>query len=136
VIEPTRQQRRQLDRENLLWPETLQQVPRDQWPPSSLPTSRLPAETWRSRGFLVQVFAENDGIERLSVCRTSHNGNSWEDQISWDELQRLKSECRRADKFAVEIFPSDRDVVNVANMRHLWIMPAPLPFGWTRETRA
>ena len=135
MIEPTRQQRRQLEHENLLWPETLQQVPPDQWPPSILPSSSLPTEAWRSRYFLVQVFPEKDAIERLSVCRTSHNGKSWEDQISWDELQRLKAECGRGEKFAVEIFPADRDVVNVANMRHLWIMPAPLPFGWTKETR-
>jgi hypothetical protein len=101
-----------------------------------MPSSQLPTEAWRSRYFLVQVFSEKDAIERLSVCRTSHNGERWEDQISWDELQRLKAECGRGEKFAVEIFPADRDIVNVANLRHLWIMPAPLPFGWTRETRA
>lgn len=34
---------------------------------------------------------------------------------------------------AVEIYPAERDIVNVANMRHLWVLPERLPFGWRRD---
>jgi hypothetical protein len=30
----------------------------------------------------------------------------------------------------VEIYPRDRDIVNIANMRHLWVMAEPLALGW------
>ena len=33
---------------------------------------------------------------------------------------------------AVEVFPADDQVVNVANMRHLWVLPEPLPFAWEK----
>jgi hypothetical protein len=88
-------------------------------------------EVWRSRDFLVQVFAEKDGVERLTICRTSPDGNDWEDRIAWDDLQRLKRECGRGERDAVEIYPADRDLVNVANMRHLWVTPTNIPFKWT-----
>jgi hypothetical protein len=130
VVGPNRAMRRALEKENLLWPENLRQIPQTDWPTSSHPTSPKRIECWRSRAFLVQVFSECGGIERLSVCRTSHNGNRWEENITWDELQRLKAECGRGDRQAVEIFPADRDVVNVANMRHLWVLVEPLPFAW------
>jgi hypothetical protein len=98
-----------------------------------LPASAQPIEAWRSRGFLLQVFREIDGVQRLSVCRTSHNGHSWDENITWDDLQRLKAECGRGDRMAVEIYPADRHVVNVANMRHLWVLPEPLSFAWSRK---
>jgi hypothetical protein len=31
---------------------------------------------------------------------------------------------------AVEVYPPAGDVVNVANMRHLWVLRDRLPFAW------
>lgn len=45
---------------------------------------------------------------------------------------RLKAECGRGDKWAVELYPPDEAVVNVANIRHLWLLPEPPAFGWNR----
>jgi hypothetical protein len=128
-MEPSRQQRRMLQTENKQWPLALKLWPREQWP-SFTPLENPPIEVWRSRGFMVQVFAAKHGAQRLSVNRTSHNSTSWDAQITWDELQRLKAECGRADQFAVEIFPAERSLINVANMRHLWLLPEPPPFAW------
>ena len=130
VLEPTRAERRALEAENRKWPLALRQVPRSEWPPSSVPPERRPIEVWRSRDFLVQVFKYSDEVERLSVNRTSHNGERFVDGITWGELQNLKSECGRGDKDAVEIFPRDQDVVNVANMRHLWVFATMFPLAW------
>jgi hypothetical protein len=52
------------------------------------------------------------------------------DNIPWDDLQRLKTECGYGMFDAVEIYPNKRYEVNVANMRHLWIMADPLSFAW------
>lgn len=87
-----------------------------------------------ARDFLVQEFMEAaPAFARLSVNRTTLDGDRWSENITWDELQRIKAECgyRLAD--AVEVFPADPDVVNVANMRHLWVLREPLPFAWRKQ---
>ncbi len=59
------------------------------------------------------------------------NGD-WAANITWEELQAIKNRIGYADKTAVEIFPAEKDTVNVANMRHLWILPESLTFGWKK----
>jgi hypothetical protein len=131
MIVTTREQRRQLDRENAKLPTALQEVPRSQWP-SQWPDTKAPQlSVWRSRTFLVQVFsAPAPAIARLSINRTSLDGTRWAEGIEWEELQRLKGECGYGAHDAVEVYPPDRDVVNVANMRHLWVLAEPLAFAW------
>jgi hypothetical protein len=127
----TREQRRELERTNARMPLVLTRVAESQWPDSSAHMSPPAMEVWRSRDFLVQVFRERHNLERLSVSRTALSGDKrWVDGITWDELQRLKRECGRGHLDAVEVFPADRDVVNVANMRHLWVFDQPLDFKW------
>jgi hypothetical protein len=127
-------QRRALARENLKWPLGLAPVPKDQWPPHDCARhGNAPVECWRSRSFLAMVYAEPGGIERLSILRTAMSGDRWVDGITWDNLQRLKAECGRGDRCAVEIFPADADLVNVANIRHLWVLPEPPPFAWRKK---
>lgn len=127
----TRSQRRQLDRENAKQPERLQEIPHYEWP-ANAPMSIM--RVFRSRDYLVQEYRESSPhvISRLSVCRTSISGNRWKDGITWEELQRIKSECGYGDTDAVEVFPANDDVVNVANMRHLWVMDVPVSFAWRK----
>jgi hypothetical protein len=121
----------ELARENARWPVELVQVPRIEWP-LNYPATLL--EAWRSCNWLVQVHREGAAV-RLSVCRAAiePRGERWADGITWDDLQRLKRECGRGDCDAVEIYPADRDIVNVANMRHLWLVEREtLPFAWRK----
>ena len=92
-----------------------------------------PKRAWVSKKYLVQEYRDRGGVIRLSVNRVTRHNSKWEDKITWDELQRIKREVGYGDSFAVEIYPRDADVVNVSNMRHLWVMPIPLPFGWTND---
>lgn len=112
----------QLRRDNRKWPTALRKIPRDEWPPLRLGI-RPAIELWRSSRFAVQIFEEEGGFERMSVNRTSVEGNRWRDGITWDELQSLKRECNRGRRAAVEIFPPDDSLVDVANIRHLWVYP-------------
>jgi hypothetical protein len=127
TIAATRAQRRQLERDNAKQSDTLRSVPRDQWP-ANAPYGLVMVR--RSKRFLVQIFAEAGCVARMSVARSTLDGDRWQDGISWDELQQIKRECGFNDHAAVEIYPRDIDVVNVANMRHLWILSEPPPFGW------
>lgn len=107
----------------------MRELPRDQWPDQNAPQLRV----LRSRDFLVQEFsAEAPALVRLSVCRTTLRGDRWQDGITWDDLQRLKRECGYGDADAIEIFPADVDIVNVANMRHLWVMNGFIACAWRK----
>ena len=124
-----RRDRRALAAANRSFPVELVRVPPEDWTGTFRPTGI--SEVWRSREFLVQVYT-HEAAERITVSRTEVVGERWREDISWDDLQRLKRECGRGDRCAVEIFPPDSEVVNVASMRHLWLCDPP-PFMWTRE---
>lgn len=118
--------------ENAKWPAQLKEWPREEWPNHGAPGV---LRVFRSRHFLVQEFAAvAPAIVRLSVNRAAITADGgWRQDITWEELQRLKREAGYGDFDAVEVFPPDTDVVNVANMRHLWILPADtLAFAWRR----
>ena len=127
--------RKQLELENRSWPEELTTVSRERWVAQTWDDSRR-IRVLRSRRFLVQIFQEDRGVIRLSVNRTelAPGGEQWAEGISWDQLQGLKAQAGYGDAFAVEIYPPERDEVNVANMRHLWILPSPLGIGWKRDS--
>jgi hypothetical protein len=124
--------RRALEQENARWSNFLTRVPVSDWTEKMRSMTRQPTECWRSRNFALMVYAEPNGIERLSVCRASILRDRWQDGISWDDLMELKRQCARGDKCAVEIFPQDSEIVNVANMRHLWVLPYSPPFMWRK----
>lgn len=86
---------------------------------------------WRSNRFLVQLFEPERGAQRITICRTMVDivTGEWIDGITWQEIQDIKRGIGFGDREAVEVFPSDRDVVNVANMRHIWLVD-PLAFTW------
>lgn len=88
---------------------------------------------FRSRDVLVQVFSEKEGIIRLSINRTDIKKNGqWEDGLTWDSLQYIKDALGFQECDAFEIYPRRDDIVDVANIRHLWVLPPGtiLPQGW------
>jgi len=107
-------------------------VPRDQWPDAG--HRRAPVEVWRNNRYLAQVFEEANGVLRVSVNRTVMLPTGrWDDGLTWDELQTIKREIGFGDRYAVEVYPEDAEIVNVANMRHIWVLPRPITeFGWRR----
>lgn len=131
----TRAERRELERQNAKMPRELREVPRDEWPLEHQRSRVL--RVWRSRDFLVQEYAEAPPVlVRLSVLRTTLDPKAgrWVDGITWDELQRIKAEVGYGDHDALELFPIESDVVNVANLRHLWVMREPVSFAWRKES--
>lgn len=108
----------------------LKQVPEEFWPEPREGAAR-PIEVWLSGRFLAQVY-EDQGHLRVSVNRIKPVGGSWAEGITWDELMRVKREIGRGDAWCVEVFPPDESVVNVANLRHLWVLPEAPAYGWNK----
>lgn len=135
----TRNQRRALAavtrKQAAAWPARLAPIPRDEWPPRD---GMRPLAVWRSRAFFAQVYSVSplDGVEvrQLTVNRVTLGVDGhWDQNISWDELQACKRETGHGDWYGVEVYPRDRDLVHVANMRHLWLLARPLGIGWFSE---
>lgn len=122
--------RNMLKESNAKYTADLAEVPKEEWPEDYAILSNAPKELWRSNKLLVQVFEENNCM-RITVNRTAINSDgSYKDGLTWDDLQAIKRHVGFGDKDAIEIYPADRDIVNVANMRHLWVMPSPISCAW------
>ena len=124
---------REMRKQAQAWPAHLVELPKEQWP--QVATDCYPLQAWRSRRYLVLRYEEPslDDIEvrRLSICRvTIDNAGGWQQDIPWQDLQDCKRETGHGHWYAVEVYPRDRDLVNVANLRHLWLLSVPLPIGW------
>lgn len=72
---------------------------------------------WRNNVFSVQAFARGDATQ-LVVRR--HDGG---EVHGWSDLQRVKNEVVGPDRVAIEVYPRDSDVVDHANLRHLFVLP-------------
>jgi hypothetical protein len=126
----TPQQVRDQHRHARTFSEKLREVPWQEWPIAD----RFPMKIYRSRKYMVQVWDEKPHI-RLSICRSKvkPDGTGWQEVDSWDEIQQIKSEIGYGHCYAIEVYPADRDVVNVANFRHIWVLDKPLDIGWFKK---
>jgi hypothetical protein len=52
------------------------------------------------------------------------------DQLTWREKQRTKLELFGADRMAIEVFPREADLVDAADMYHLWLFPIGYRFDF------
>jgi len=98
-----------------------------------------PEALFRNRHFLAALYVDDRDGEpflRLTVNRTEllPDGN-WRGDITWDELMAVKRGIGLGDQWMSEIYPADEEIVNVANMRHLFIVEQP-PFAWVRGVPA
>lgn len=48
---------------------------------------------------------------------------------TWTEMQRIKDELAGTEATAVEVYPPKAEIIDAADMYHLWVLPAPLPFS-------
>lgn len=121
--------RKMMAKENAKWPDIPIKVQKDHWPPRES-LKNYPLNVWRSKNWLIQEYKENDHI-RLSVNRTTiAPDGKWDEGISWEDLQWIKEQIGYGDRWAVEIYPPRTKSINVANMRHLWILNDPPSYGW------
>ncbi|WP_369586577.1 DUF7694 domain-containing protein [Kingella oralis] len=104
-------------------------IPKELYPITTTPN---PDEVFVNPDFLVQVFHLNPST-RITVNRTHKNQDGrWADGITWDELMDIKTAIGYGDSCAIEIYPPVKHLVNVSNMRHLWITEEPV-FMWKKE---
>jgi len=84
-----------------------------------------------SKKYLVQLYQEKNKPLRISISRNTIDvAMKWHDGITWDEIQSIKNEIGFEDHDCVEVYPAQKNIVDVANMRHIWVMDELLLFSW------
>lgn len=116
----------------------MMEIPREKWPEAQRNHRSSPFRVWMSQEYMAQLYPaerkDEPAIGRLSIHSVHRTAAGWVDNIPWETLQRIKADCGFADLDAIEIYPAERDVVNVANIRHLWLVPRSyLPFAWRKS---
>jgi len=113
--------------------DKMEWVPKNLWPEGWNKHKHPPSIVYLSAHFLALIYPD-DNYTRISICRTSRmeDQSDWQDNISWEEIQKIKSECGYGQMDAMEIYPRDSDVVNVANLRHIWVSKKPIPCAWRK----
>lgn len=135
--ELVRAMRKHLAEENRNYTYDFVDFPKEKWPaehPGNSSAKNPRIRVARNKNFLVQIFRKDDKFTVISVNRTRiQSDGNWEANITWDQLQEIKSKLGFGDQHAVEVYPPDKDVVNVSNMRHLFLVPPELvPFAWKK----
>ena len=93
----------------------------------------------RNRRFLVQIYEPEPHqlaqVElRISVnFAVLNDKGEWLDGITWDQLQAIKAALGFADRDAVEVYQRAGKLVNVAAIRHLWVVRKNLSWKWGGE---
>lgn len=90
---------------------------------------------WGSRDYLATLWLDPTGYQRLSINSTMFNARSgrWDDGLTWDELMTVKNQCGFGGQWSVEVYPPSAQAVDVAAMRHLWLLDHQPPYSWTRQ---
>jgi hypothetical protein len=127
--------RRQFQKECREFPEQFQQIPIGATKDLTC-MGKAPEACFRNRSFFVMLFMDDcDGTPylRMTVNRTElTNDGGWKGDITWDELMAVKRGIGFADLWMVEVYPPDEDAINVANMRHLFLVNQP-PYAWSKK---
>ncbi|RXF72077.1 DUF7694 domain-containing protein [Hansschlegelia zhihuaiae] len=74
-------------------------------------------------------------LERQLTSGVRHFGISSLSGVrpSWWEAQRIKDELAGEAATAIEIYPPRDEIIDGADMFHLWVLTAPLPFGLSNK---
>lgn len=118
--------------------DSFQEVPKEKWPTNTDNTTVL--KVFFNKNFLVQIIDDRNGYNRITVSKTKSKMirgiRVWMDGITWDELQSIKNAVGYENSWCVECFPPENKIINVANMRHLWILPEVPKYcwNWNKET--
>ena len=106
------------------------EVPKSEW--AILGGKNPPLKVYKNEKFLIQVRQDGDYI-RLSINRIETVPGFpilWKDGITWDDLQGIKDAVGYADKWCMECYPPKDEIVNAANIRHLYVMNEVPKYGF------
>lgn len=113
-------------------------------PPKGSPLRRLSYGEVRERGVPMPPWLEDVWMDDKVMVMTTTRQTEWGKVLhlivrrhdlqpvrSWSTMQRVKNAVAGPDRTAVEVYPAEGELVDDANLYHLWVLPEgfDLPFG-------
>lgn len=87
--------------------------------------------SWRNDLYSVMRYERDTeiGVVTHLVIRNQDGGRD----LPWADVQRIKNELAGTERTAVQVFPPVSELVDQANMYHLWVLPEGqlMPFTLT-----
>ena len=78
-----------------------------------------------------QIRTEWGVIEHFTIQRSGAMTNDGSRDIPWSVKQEIKNELVGERRVAIEVFPAQKNLVDICDVYHLWVLPKDfkLPFG-------
>lgn len=69
-------------------------------------------------------------VEHVTITKGQGTCNG-EGEITWSQKQQIKDELFGEDRFAIEVFPKRKKLIDVCDVYHLWVFDKKIemPFG-------
>lgn len=83
---------------------------------------------FRNQVFSVLWRVLHDRVEHFAVSSLT------QERPTWPEMQRIKDELAGHDRTGVEVYPPHAEIVDQADMYHLWVLPDQLSFSLARKS--
>jgi hypothetical protein len=91
--------------------------------------NRLLCEVWKNELYEVYLHHRADGGITLSISRHDNLPIHW-----WIDFQEIKNELVGAERWAVELYPPQSQLIDESNTYHLHVQPESKPFcGWRKS---
>lgn len=73
-------------------------------------------------------------VEHVTISRGTGT-NDGTGEVSWAMKQQIKDELFGKNRFAIEVFPKEKNLVDVCDVYHLWVFDkkVDMPFGISRS---
>lgn len=73
-------------------------------------------------------------VEHVTISRGTGT-NDGTGEVSWAMKQQIKDELFGENRFAIEVFPKQKNLVDVCDVYHLWVFDkkVDMPFGISRS---
>lgn len=99
------------------------------------PLPHVQSDGWLSQVHKVHRNRVFSVLERLDFCGVTHLAvtSLSGERPTWWEMQRIKNELAGKDATAIEVYPPHDQVVDGADMFHIWVLRGNLPFGLHNE---
>ena len=74
-------------------------------------------------------------VEHVTITRTDKISNDGSGDIPWVLKQQIKDELFGKNRFAIEVFPKEKNLLDTCDVYHLWVFDkkCDMPFGISRK---
>lgn len=90
-------------------------------------------EQWMNDQYVVHKRSQYDEEGNLVGIHLSIRNADRSTKHDWRDFQRIKNQLAGPEWEAIEIYPAESRLIDMANQYHLFCLPGEVPLGWTGQ---